>query len=247
MNRSIIVVPTYNEKENIAALIKSILSHMPKSTVLIVDDNSPDGTADIVKKLTKDIRIKLIVRKKKKGRGSAVLEGFKWAYKRGNFDYFFELDADFSHDPADLPKFLAKLKAGHDVVIGSRYMPDSQIHNWGAARKFFSKYANKYAKFFLKIPIIDFTNGYRAYKKDTVTFFLFRKMITSGYIVLSEFIYIAHLNGKKIGKLPIVFVNRKRGESNLGLKEILTAMYGVMKLRVKRNELINEGRRLINN
>ncbi len=240
MKKSLIVIPTKNEKENIALLIKSVLKHMPSATVLVVDDNSRDGTADEVNKLAHDKRVKLIVRKSKRGRGSAVLDGFKWGYKRNGFDYFFEMDADFSHDPADLPKFYQKLDEGYDVVIGSRYMDDSKIVNWGRFRKVFSKYANKYTKFFLQIPIVDFTNGYRAYKRDVVESFLFRKMITSGYIVLSEFIYIAHLNGKKIGKIPIVFINRVRGESNLTPKEVLNAMYGVIKLRIKRNELIKK-------
>lgn len=240
MKKSLIVIPTKNEKENIALLIKSVRKYMPQATVLVVDDNSRDHTADEVKKIMKDKRVKLMIRKSKRGRGSAVLDGFKWGYMKGKYEYFFEMDADFSHDPADLPKFYAKLDEGFDVVIGSRYMEDSQIINWGFSRKVFSKYANKYTKFFLQIPIVDFTNGYRAYKRDVVKTFLFRKMITSGYIVLSEFIYIAHLHGKKIGKIPIVFLNRVRGESNLTLREVASAMLGAIKLRIKRNELINK-------
>ncbi len=237
MKKSLIVIPTKNEKANIAFMIKSVLKYMPQSTVIVVDDNSRDHTADEVRKFSKDRRVKLIVRKSKKGRGGAVLDGFKWGYINGSFDYFFEMDADFSHDPKDLPRLLEKLKSGFDVVIGSRYLPESKIINWGWKREFFSKYANLYTRRILKVPIHDFTNGYRAYKRDIVGSFLFRKMITSGYIVLSEFIYIAYLSGKKIGKIPIVFVNRVRGESNLTLKEIISAMYGVIKLRIKYKEL----------
>lgn len=240
MKKSLIVIPTKNEKENIALMIKSVLKNMPQATVLIVDDNSKDKTADEVRKFAKDKRVKLIVRKNRRGRGSAVLEGFKWGYIKNNYNYFFEMDADFSHDPKDLPKFLEKLKSGCDVVIGSRYLPESKIINWGLERKIFSKYANIYAKFILKVPINDFTNGYRAYTKEVVEDFLFRKMLTNGYIVLSEFVYIAHLKRKKIDQIPIIFVNRTRGQSNLTIREIVYAIYGVLKLRYKRHELIKK-------
>lgn len=240
MKKSLVVIPTKNEKENIALMIKSILKNMPQATVMVVDDNSKDKTADEVRKFSKDKRVKLIVRKGRKGRGGAVLDGFRWGYLKGNFDYFFEMDADFSHNPEDLPKILEKINSGADVVIGSRYLPTSKILNWGVKRTIFSKYANIYARFILKVPINDFTNGYRAYTREVVGDFLFRKMLTSGYIVLSEFIYIAHLKGKKIDQIPIIFVNRTRGESNLTLREIMHAVYGVLKLRFKRKELISK-------
>lgn len=238
MKKSLIVIPTKNEKDNIALMIKSVLKNMPQATVLIVDDNSKDKTADEVRKFAKDKRVKLIIRKGRKGRGGAVLEGFRWGLLKGDFNYFFEMDADFSHDPKDLPRLLEEVQKGYYMVIGSRYLPKSEIQNWGVKRTIFSKLANIYARCFLGIPISDYTNGYRIFTKEAVESINLKQIDAKGYIVLSHVSYQLHLKRKKIGEIPIIFVNRVRGTSNLHLKEILSAFSGILILRLKKHKLL---------
>ena len=237
--RSLIVIPTFNEAKNIVDLVSTIKKHMPDSTILIVDDSSVDGTADLVEKIS-DKNVNLIKRKKKNGRGSAVMEGFEWGIRKGEFDYFIEMDADFSHDPIVLPEILKKLKENNDLVLGSRYMKESEIINWGFKRTFFSKMANCFAEFLLRVPINDYTNGYRGYTKNLVSDFLESNINSNGYIVLSEIAYFNFLSNGKAEMLPMTFVNRKRGESNLTLKEIISAFYGIISLRLKKRTILKK-------
>lgn len=219
--RSLIVIPTYNEEQNIITLIDKTISYMPESTILVIDD-SKDSTFELLQK-NKRKKLEIIKRSKKMGRGSAVLKGFEWGIKNGHFDYFFEMDADFSHDPVVLPEMLEKLKEGNDLVLGSRYTANSKIVNWGAKRTFFSKMANLFAQFLLDTSINDYTNGLRGYRKKLVDEFLKSKINSNGYIVLSEIAYFNFLRKGTCSMLPITFINRKRGESNLTFKEIISA------------------------
>lgn len=227
-----IVIPTFNEKDNIERLVKSIQTNSNQNDkIVVVDDNSPDGTAKIVEKLTKKQKnIYLVRRQNKSGRGSAVFTGFKFAQKFKP-SFYIEMDADFSHKPGDIPRLTKAIKKGADVVIGSRYLQDSQIINLSLRRKIFSKLANIYAKLILKVPISDYTNGFRIYKKDAVNFLLSQKLVSSGYILLSETAFKLKEAGFTFAEIPVVFVNRKRGASNLNFGEIKNAFLGVWQIR----------------
>jgi len=226
----LIVIPTYNEKDNIAKLTEELLGISTNISILIVDDESPDGTGEVADNLSKQYTaVKVIHRKGKGGRGSACIEGFKYAFNR-NFDYVFEMDADFSHDPKEIPLFLEKIKT-YDMVLGSRYLNDSKIIDWSLSRRIFSKMANLYARTILGIPISDYTNGYRLYKIDVLKNMDFEKIKSKGYIVLSEMAYQVYKKGYSIGEVPTLFVNRKRGQSNLSFQEIYSAFTGVLKVK----------------
>lgn len=226
-----IVIPTFNEAENITKLIRSIRKNIgPHDKIIVVDDNSPDGTGKVVGGLAKKQKnIYLLLRQNKSGRGSAVLAGFKFAQKFKP-SFYIEMDADFSHKPEDIPRLL-KAADQADVVIGSRYLRGSRIINWSIKRKVFSKLANIYAKIILKVPIADYTNGFRIYKKEAVDFLLSQKLVSSGYILLSETAYMLKESGFTFREIPIVFVNRKRGASNLNFAEIKNAFLGVWQIR----------------
>ncbi len=229
--KTLIVIPTFNERENISRLIDRILELHPDVTVLVMDDGSPDGTADSVREsqAKHGQHIQLIVRQGKGGRGSAVLMGFKYGLEHG-YDLMFEMDADFSHEPTEISRFLEKIK-DYDMVLGSRYLPGSEIHNWGFKRTFFSRWANRYARLVLGIPISDYTNGYRVYRRSAVEAIDMERIDAKGYVVLSEVAYQFHKKGMRIGEVPTVFVNRRRGISNLTSHEIKEAFLSVLRIR----------------
>ncbi len=228
--RGIAIIPTYNERENIERLITEILALPLDTKILVVDDNSPDGTGEVVDQMMKKYRrIEVIHRKGKAGRGSACLEGFKKALKK-EVDYIVEMDADFSHDPKKLPK-LVEMVEKYDVVIGSRYLRGSRIVNWGIKRTLLSRLANFYVRRVLRIPISDYTDGYRCYKKKALAQLDFNLIHTTGYIVLSETAYQLYKKGCSFGEVPIVFINRRRGESKLTFREIWSAFIAVLGIR----------------
>lgn len=230
--RLAVIIPSYNESQNIEALVTSILDLGLDNKVIIVDDNSPDGTGEIADHLaSKHPDVYVIHRDKKKGRGSACIAGFKYALSL-DVNCILEMDADFSHDPKAIPQFLKKID-GFDVVIGSRYLKESQIVDWGPYRPFFSHLANFYARLLLCIPITDCTNGYRCYTKKALSSIDFNQINSTGYIVLSEIAYQLYQKRARFGEVPITFVNRRRGLSNLTLKEIISAFVGVLRLRLK--------------
>jgi dolichol-phosphate mannosyltransferase len=229
----LIVIPTYNEAENIERLVRDLLDLQAAPDVLIIDDSSPDGTGDIADALTVEFpdRVSVVHRKAKDGRGGAVLAGLA----RGladRYDLLLEMDADFSHDPAEIPAFLEAIKKYY-FVIGSRYLPGSKIVHWPPVRTFFSRWANRYARFFLRIPITDYTNGYRCYRRDALEKLDFDAIDSKGYIVLSEVAWQLYRAGFSVGEVPTVFVNRRRGESNLSLGEVFKAFTGVLRLWVR--------------
>lgn len=228
----IVVIPTFNEAENITKLLSEVRKNIkPDDKIIVVDDNSPDGTgqnAENFRRKTKNLHV--LHRKGKSGRGSAVFDGIRLA-KKFQADFYIEMDADFSHKPQDVPRLLAKINEGYDVVIGSRYLPKSRIENWPLSRKIFSKLANLYAAIILNVPIVDYTNGFRIYSQKSVDFLLGQKLQSRGYILLSETAYKLKEGGFSFGEIPIVFVNRRRGQSNTDLKEITDAFLGILKIR----------------
>jgi len=227
----LVIIPTYNEADDVAALCEELLARPEGVDVLVVDDNSPDGTGDAARAVAARFpgRMHVLSRAGKGGRGGAVLAGMQLGLA-GPYKYFFEMDADFSHKPSEIPLFLAAVKEA-DVAVGSRYLPASEIVNWPRSRRFFSRWANRYARFFLRIPISDYTNGYRCYRRAAVEALAGRPLGATGYIALSEMAYFLHRRGFTFRDVPTVFVNRRRGESNLSRAEIISAFTGVLKLR----------------
>lgn len=229
-----IVIPTFNEKNNISRLIENITNNYEEIVIIIVDDNSPDGTSKIVKSLMhSNDKLYLITRFDERGRGSAVIEGFNKALDL-DCDLITEMDADFSHHPREIKDMLEKIQIC-DMVIGSRYLPSSKIIGWPWHRKLFSKIANIFARALLGIIITDYTNGFRMYRRNTIKSLNFNKINLSGYIVLSEIALQVFNNGFEIQEIPTIFVNRQRGESNLSIKEIWSAFSGIIKLWYRNN------------
>jgi glycosyltransferase involved in cell wall biosynthesis len=230
----LVVIPTYNERENIPRLVEAINKADSRADILIVDDNSPDGTGQAAEDAAKsNPTVNVMHRTGKEGRGSACIAGFKEGLKSPQYNLFIEMDADFSHDPVALPELLKEAETA-DIVIGSRYLPGSKIVHWGWKRTFFSRWANRYARAILHIPISDYTNGYRVYSRELLETVDLDKIKQSGYIVLSEIAYQAKRHGFKFGEVPITFVNRVRGESNLSFHEIFSAFTGVVKIRFRK-------------
>lgn len=232
MQKTLITIPTFNEVENIGRLVERLLAMESNIHVLVVDDSSPDGTAEIVKSMqpTSGERLHVIKRTGKGGRGSAVLEGFRFGLK-SDYALFMEMDADFSHNPEEIPSFFTKIAEGYDMILGSRYLPASKIYDWGWKRTFFSRWANRYARLVLGIPMSDYTNGYRCYTRSAIETLDMNIIEAKGYVVLSEVAYQLHLKSQKIGEVPTIFVNRRRGISNLSSQEIKEAFMSVIRIR----------------
>jgi dolichol-phosphate mannosyltransferase len=236
--RSIVIIPTYNEKENISNIIKAVLDKKDNFHVLIVDDSSPDGTGEIVKKLIQQNpeRIFLEERKEKSGLGTAYIHGFKWAIQN-DYEYIFEMDADFSHDPDDLPRLLHTCaKQDTDVCIGSRYVPGGKIINWPKTRFWLSYYASFYVRIILGIKIKDTTAGFKCYTKKVLEKIDLDNIWFVGYAFQIEMKYTAIKLGFKVKEIPIVFKDRELGESKMNIGIFKEAFIGVIKLRSKKFE-----------
>lgn len=233
MNKTLVIIPCYNESENIVRLIDALLTLPLNVDVLVVDDSS-DNTADLVRARAQgESRINLIKRAGKGGRGTAVLDGFRFALAR-DYTRIVEMDADFSHDPLELPNLMA-VSGDNTLVIGSRYLKTSRILNWPIQRTVFSKFANFYANAILRIGIHDYTNGYRVYGRLALEKLEMDKIKEKGYIVLSEISYQLKKKGIQFVEVPTIFVNRRRGVSNFSLKEIREAFLSVLRLRFRRD------------
>ena len=229
MPKTLIIIPSYNESENIIKLIDILLSENQNTDILVVDDSS-DNTADLVKnKQSTEPRLFLIKREVKSGRGTAVLEGFKFALEK-DYQKIAEMDADFSHNPHEFESLTA-VSGPNIMVIGSRYLKKSKIVGWPLTRRVFSKFANFYANLILGIGIHDYTNGYRVYDRTALEKLDLSKIRSRGYIVLSEISYQLFKKGVTFKEVPTVFVNRNRGVSNFSLKEVLEAFTSVLKIR----------------
>jgi glycosyltransferase involved in cell wall biosynthesis len=229
-----IVIPAYNESDNIKNLIKKIRQNI-ESQIIVVDDSNNNLTKNILKKIKTNIIY--IKRNKKLGRGSAVLEGLKNALKKKEVEIFIEMDADLSHPPSELRRNIKFFNdKNFDLLIGSRYLERSQIINWPVSRRIFSKLANYLARFLLKIPCTDYTNGYRIYSRRAAKKIVQKcGKIGDGFIILSEILLVLYKNNFKIGEIKTKFVNRLRGESSANLKLIISSLMGLIKIFLKRN------------
>ncbi|MFA5059670.1 MAG: polyprenol monophosphomannose synthase [Candidatus Omnitrophota bacterium] len=231
--RAIVVIPTYNEKGNIDRLIGDILLADPLICVVIVDDSSPDGTGQIVENLRKgNSRVHLITRPQKSGRAKSDLEGYRYALDRG-FDVIFSMDADFSHQPKDIPRFLEKIKSS-DIVIGSRLIAGGQIQGRGFLRNILTRLANFYVRIFLGFEIHDWTSGFRCYRREVLAALPLDKMISRGPSLLEEILFLCRQKGAKAVEIPVVFVDREQGISKLKLEELIEVFGLVLTLRFRK-------------
>ncbi len=229
--KTLIVVPTYNESENIRTLVPSILSANPSVEILVVDDNSPDGTAQIVREMQKsNSQLHLLVREKKQGLGRAYVAGFNWGLERG-FETLVEMDADFSHRPVDLAKLLSEMK-GYDFIVGSRWVSGGATENWGLMRKMISKGGSLYARGILGYPIQDWTGGFNAYRAHTLRAIGLERVQSEGYSFQIELKFRALKQGFKGLEVPILFADRKAGQSKMSSRIVLEALYRVWKIRM---------------
>lgn len=229
--KALIIFPTYNEKENIGSIIKSVLEVDPRIEVLVVDDNSPDGTGRLVAKMAKsNEKLHIIHREKKMGLGSAYIEGFDYALRNG-YDYIFEMDADFSHDPKYIPQFLEKISS-YDLVIGSRYIKGVNVINWPMKRLLLSYYANVYTRIVTGLPLKDATGGFKCYRREVLEGIDIEKFKSDGYSFQIETSYKAWKKGYRICEIPIVFVDRLLGQSKMSKKIVREAIWMVWRLRL---------------
>jgi dolichol-phosphate mannosyltransferase len=231
---TLIVIPTYNEADNIARLIRAVREALPIADLLIVDDASPDGTAAIVEGLAQDDeRVRLLRRAAKLGLGSAYVAGFSWGLARG-YQRFFEMDADFSHDPRSLPELDAALDAGADVVVGSRNVPGGAVHGWGPVRHLLSKGGSSYARLILRSPVRDMTTGFKAYTRRALKLIDVATLRSNGYAFQVETTHRALQCGLRLVEIPILFVDRRAGHSKMTRHEIVEAAVGVWRMRLRR-------------
>lgn len=233
---SLVIIPTYNEKENAESIVRAVLGLGPHAfDILIIDDGSPDGTAQIIKSLQNEFngRLHLIERKGKLGLGTAYITGFKWALEQG-YDYIFEMDADFSHNPADLPRLYAACHdEGADVAIGSRYVSGVNVVNWPMGRVLMSYYASKYVRLITGLPIHDTTAGFKCYRRKVLETIDLDAIRFKGYAFQIEMKFTAYKCGFKIQEVPVVFVNRRLGESKMNSSIFGEAVFGVIRLRLE--------------
>jgi len=231
----LVIIPTYNEKENIEAIIAAVMNLPQGFHILVIDDGSPDGTADIVKGLmatTWKDRLFIVERQGKLGLGTAYIAGFRWAIEH-QYDFIFEMDADFSHNPNDLPKLYDKLAVeGADVAIGSRYLTGVNVVNWPMGRVLMSYFASKYVRFVLGVNICDTTAGFVGYRRRVLETIELDKIRFKGYAFQIEMKFTASQIGFRIEEVPIVFVNRQLGTSKMSGGIFSEALLGVIKLKV---------------
>ncbi len=232
MSRACVIIPTYDERENLPMLVPAVLEQSPEIDVLVVDDASPDGTGELADEIAGRSRgrVHVLHREGKLGLGTAYVTGFRWALERG-YDVVFEMDADFSHDPTHLPEFLACVR-DYDVVLGSRYLNGVTVVNWSMKRLLLSYTANAYARFVTGIPISDLTGGYRCYRRQVLEAIDLGAMRASGYAFQIEMTYRAARNGFRIGEMPIIFVDRNVGMSKMSKGVIWEAVWIVWRLRL---------------
>ena len=234
-DRKIVIIPTYNERENIENIIRKVFSLEGGYDILIIDDGSPDGTAAIVKRLQQEFpeRLHMIERPGKLGLGTAYITGFKWSIDKG-YDYTFEMDADFSHNPEDLPRLYQACKDGADLAIGSGYCDGISVINWPIGRIIMSYYASVYVRTVLGMKVFDCTAGFKCYSNKVLRTIDLDKVEMKGYGFQIEMKYTTYKLGFKITEVPIIFVNRKAGTSKMSGGIFGEAFWGVMKLRFRK-------------
>jgi dolichol-phosphate mannosyltransferase len=235
MSKGIVVIPTYNEIENIEAIINAVFALKTEFHILIVDDNSPDGTSLKVKELQHQFSERLFVevRQKKSGLGTAYVHGFKWALER-EYEYIFEMDADFSHNPKDLVKLYKACKNGADVAIGSRYSTGVNVVNWPLSRVLLSYFASVYVKLITGMKIHDATAGFICYRRNVLETIKLDKIKFIGYAFQIEMKYRAFVRKFNIVEVPIVFTDRTKGQSKMSGSIIREAVFGVILLRIRK-------------
>lgn len=222
--RAAIVIPTYEEAGNIAVVLPRVRAAAPDAEVVVIDDASPDGTADLAEKLGAELGNVTVVRRTgPRGFGAAVREGFRWALER-DYDVVVGMDADLSHDPAALPSLLKAVEDGADLVVGSRYVPGGAIPKWPAHRRALSRFGNQYATTLLRLPLSDATSGYRAYRASALRAVDLDRVRANGYGFLVEMAYRVTRNGGRLAEVPIVFVDRERDGSKMSGRIVAEAM-----------------------
>lgn len=231
--RAIVVVPTYNELANLKTLVEKLQQYAPQLHVLIVDDNSPDGTGKLADELCKmdPERISVLHRERKEGLGTAYVEGFTKVLKK-DYEYILQMDADLSHDPVHLPAFFAEMQ-NHDLVVGSRYLNGISVVNWDLKRLVLSKLATNYVRFVTRMPFTDATSGFNCWRREALEAISFQNAFSSGYVFLVEMKYKAFRKGFRVGEVPIIFIERKSGNSKMDWAVFWEAFWGVMRLRLK--------------
>lgn len=235
-SENIIIIPTYNEKENISLIIHAIFKLNDPFDILVIDDGSPDGTAAIVKDLMEREpfagHLFLVERSGKLGLGTAYITGFKWALDHPKYEYIFEMDADFSHDPADVPRLLEACRdRGNDLAIGSRYISGVNVVNWPMSRVLMSYFASKYVRLVTGIPIHDTTAGFKCYRRRVLATIPLDQIRFKGYAFQIEMKFTTYQLGFKIEEVPVIFVNRRLGESKMSGSIFSEAMWGVIQLK----------------
>ncbi len=226
-----VVIPTYNERENIPLLLPRVLEQAELS-VLVVDDGSPDGTGEFVAaEVERNPRVHLIRRAGKQGLGTAYVAGFRYALARGA-QYIFEMDADFSHDPRYLPDLLHAAETAYDLVIGSRYVAGGGTTDWGIGRQMISRGGNAYARLILGLPLADMTGGYRCYRRQALEAIQLDRIKSNGYSFQIEMAYRVHQAGLRVGEVPIIFPDRRVGASKMSKNIVFEALFNVVKLRL---------------
>ena len=232
--RTLVVLPTYNECANIDSVLRAVRANLPAANILVVDDSSPDGTADIARKLVGELgSIDVTVRPEKQGLGPAYLAGFRWGIDRG-YEAFVEMDSDFSHDPASLPALIQPMTEGADLVIGSRYVPGGSIPDWKLSRRLLSRFGNLYAKWMLDLGVEDSTAGFRVYSERVLKKIDLDAVTASGYGFQIEMTYRAKQAGATICEVPIRFVDRVNGESKMSSSVVTEALALVTKWGIRR-------------
>jgi len=238
LNNSVVIIPTYNERENIRSIIDTVFALPKDFDILIVDDNSPDGTAAIVQQMqagynTTEIRLHLLQRPGKQGLGTAYITGFKWALEKG-YEFILEMDADFSHDPKDLVNlYLSCSEQGNDVSIGSRYATGVNVVNWPIGRVLISYFASSYVRLITNMPIRDTTAGFVCYRKKVLETIPLNEIKFVGYAFQIEMKFIAWKFGFKLSEVPIIFTDRTRGESKMSPGIFKEAFFGVLQMTIQ--------------
>jgi dolichol-phosphate mannosyltransferase len=231
--RSLVILPTYNERENIERIVATVLSQAADIDVLVVDDNSPDGTGAIVDALAAEQpRIHVMHRAGKLGLGTAYIAGFEWGLAR-EYDYLFEMDSDFSHDPADLLRLREAVARGADVAVGSRWVPGGGTRNWSFLRTFISRGGSIYARIILGMSVNDLTSGFKCFARHVLQTLDLNSVRSNGYAFQVEMNYRCYLAGFRIAEVPIVFVDRRVGKSKMGGHIVVEAMRVVLALRLQ--------------
>ena len=233
-NDSLVIIPMYNEKENARAIIEAVLSLQPSFDILVIDDNSPDGTADIVKEVMAENpgRVNLMQRPGKLGLGTAYIAGFKWSLEH-HYEYIIEMDADFSHNPADLPALRAACAdEGYDLAVGSRYVSGVNVVNWPMGRVLLSYYASAYVRFVTRMKVRDTTAGFVCYTRRVLETINLDAIKFKGYAFQVEMKFTAVRCGFRIKEVPIIFVNRVLGSSKMNTSIFSEAVFGVIRLKV---------------